>query len=45
MSAKDMAEIALKALYAICVAATAIHFDKAGILWWYLPLGVIDIAC
>lgn len=28
--------VLLKIAYCVCVTIAAIHFDRSGILWWYL---------
>lgn len=36
-----LANIIIMSVYAICVTLAAIHFNDAGVLWWYLMMGVI----
>ena len=35
------ANIIIMSTFAICVTFAAVHFNNAGILWWYLMMGVI----
>lgn len=41
MNAVMIANTIIMSVYSICVTCAAIHFDRPGILWWYLLLAAM----